>query len=301
MPPPFTSSVACSAICGHPPGSSLSSPFSVSLQSASLRKPGRRKPLRLTPRSVIPPYNSSSTRSRRRRASSALARSGTSAPISSTRPSLRSPAKLQDGDVVEIDAGTYGCTEQSIVWNANNITVIGVGGRAVFNATGCTISRDKGIFNPRGTNMIIDNIGFIGVQGPEPQRRGYPARWRWLRLHHPLLLREQPERCPADARRARQHRHRPQRVQRQRELCQRVGMRAQHLYQQPNGREQLRAAVQLFARCANTGHEVKSRAQVNYILYNRLADEATGNASYGVDISNGGLTYIVGNVIQKGP
>jgi hypothetical protein len=56
-----------------------------------------------------------------------------------------------------------------------------------------------------------------------------------------------------------------------------------------------------YSHDANTGHEVKSRAQVNYILYNRLADEATGNASYGLDISNGGLTYIIGNVIQKGP
>src|ERR1700723_1193913 len=27
--------------------------------------------------------------------------------------------QLQDGDVVEIDSGTYGCAEQSIVWSAN--------------------------------------------------------------------------------------------------------------------------------------------------------------------------------------
>ena len=80
--------------------------------------------------------------------------------------------RLRDGDVVEIDAGTYGCTEQSIVWNANNVTVIGVGGRAIFDATGCTISRDKGIFNPRGTNMIIDNIAFIGAQGPSRNDAG---------------------------------------------------------------------------------------------------------------------------------
>ena len=80
--------------------------------------------------------------------------------------------KLQDGDVVEIDSGTYGCTEQSIVWTANNITVIGVDGRATFNATGCVITGDKGIFNPRGTNMIIDNIAFIGVQGPSRNDAG---------------------------------------------------------------------------------------------------------------------------------
>ncbi|HEX7288445.1 MAG TPA: choice-of-anchor D domain-containing protein, partial [Candidatus Angelobacter sp.] len=34
---------------------------------------------------------------------------------------------------------------------------------------------------------------------------------------------------------------------------------------------------------------------------NRLSDEATGTSSYQINIPNGGLTYIIGNVIEQGP
>ncbi|MBA2611868.1 MAG: T9SS type A sorting domain-containing protein [Bacteroidetes bacterium] len=48
------------------------------------------------------------------------------------------------------------------------------------------------------------------------------------------------------------------------------------------------------------GHELKSRANVNYILYNRFSNEASGTASRELDIPNGGLTVVMGNVIQQG-
>jgi hypothetical protein len=49
------------------------------------------------------------------------------------------------------------------------------------------------------------------------------------------------------------------------------------------------------------GHLVKTRAANNFILYNRITDEAEGSASYEVDIPNGGNSYLIGNVLQKGP
>jgi hypothetical protein len=51
---------------------------------------------------------------------------------------------------------------------------------------------------------------------------------------------------------------------------------------------------------AQVGHEVKSRASVNYIEYNRITNE-TGNASYEIDIPNGGTSYIIGNMVEQGP
>ena len=47
------------------------------------------------------------------------------------------------------------------------------------------------------------------------------------------------------------------------------------------------------------GHLLKSRAKANYILYNRFSGE-DGLDSYEIDLPNGGLAIIVGNVIQKG-
>jgi hypothetical protein len=36
-------------------------------------------------------------------------------------------------------------------------------------------------------------------------------------------------------------------------------------------------------------------------LYNRLADERGGTSSYIIGLSNGGPTYIIGNIIEQGP
>ena len=50
---------------------------------------------------------------------------------------------------------------------------------------------------------------------------------------------------------------------------------------------------------ADTGNEIKSRAQNTYILYNRIADE-TAIPSYSIDIPDGGRSYVIGNVISQG-
>lgn len=50
---------------------------------------------------------------------------------------------------------------------------------------------------------------------------------------------------------------------------------------------------------ADKGHLLKSRAKNNFILYNRLTGE-DGFDSYEIDLPNGGLAVLVGNLIQKG-
>jgi hypothetical protein len=52
---------------------------------------------------------------------------------------------------------------------------------------------------------------------------------------------------------------------------------------------------------AMVGHNVKSRALRNEISYNRIVDERDGASSYAIDLPDGGLSYVVGNVIQQGP
>jgi hypothetical protein len=56
-----------------------------------------------------------------------------------------------------------------------------------------------------------------------------------------------------------------------------------------------------YSHHARIGHNVKSRAIANYILYNRIMDEASGTSSYAIDLPNGGITYLIGNLIQQGP
>jgi hypothetical protein len=56
-----------------------------------------------------------------------------------------------------------------------------------------------------------------------------------------------------------------------------------------------------YSHHAKIGHNVKTRARENYILYNRLMDEANGTSSYVVDIPDAGTSYLIGNLIQQSP
>ena len=49
------------------------------------------------------------------------------------------------------------------------------------------------------------------------------------------------------------------------------------------------------------GHLLKSRAKENHILYNMIRDGSEGEASYEVDLPNGGLATLIGNVISQSP
>ncbi len=50
---------------------------------------------------------------------------------------------------------------------------------------------------------------------------------------------------------------------------------------------------------ARVGHLVKSRALVNRILYNRITGQ-DGTDSYEIDLPNGGVSDVIGNVIEQG-
>ncbi len=52
---------------------------------------------------------------------------------------------------------------------------------------------------------------------------------------------------------------------------------------------------------AQVGHELKSRALANTLQNNVFADGPTGTASYDIDLPNGGVDLIQNNVIEKGP
>ena len=54
-----------------------------------------------------------------------------------------------------------------------------------------------------------------------------------------------------------------------------------------------------YSHDSRQGHLVKSRANTSYILYNRITEQ-TGQGSYQVQFAQGGLSFVVGNLIEKG-
>jgi hypothetical protein len=214
--------------------------------------------------------------------------------------------RLAAGDVVEIDAGTYKC-EQSIVITASNITLIGIGGRAVFDATGCTITGDKGILNPRGTNLIVDNLEFVGAKGKSGNDAGirydgagylYITHSYFHDNQNGILYTPTPKNVNLNFASTTDI------VIDHSEFSHNgSGSGSTHNIYISSADAQANSFVMRYSYShdAVVGHEVKSRAKSNYILNNRLEDGANGNASYQIDIPQGGLTYITGNYIQKGP
>jgi hypothetical protein len=55
-----------------------------------------------------------------------------------------------------------------------------------------------------------------------------------------------------------------------------------------------------YSHHAKIGHNVKSRARENVLLYNRIMDENDGTSSYAIDLPDGGLSFLIGNLIQQG-
>jgi hypothetical protein len=204
---------------------------------------------------------------------------------------------VHDGDIVEIDAGVYKC-DAGVRWTRNLLTLVGVGGRAVLDATGCGVPGGKGIWNPYGAGMVVANIEFTGATvgdangaGIRYDGSGYLYITNcYFHDNQEGILYTPDERAVANSDIVIDHTEFAHNG---------AGNGLSHnLYINRGNSLVMRFS---YSHDAVVGHQLKTRLPINYILYNRLADEDDGNGSYEIDVPNGGLTYIIGNVIQKGP
>jgi hypothetical protein len=193
----------------------------------------------------------------------------------------------QDGDVVEIDAGVYAADVAS--WYQNNLTLRGVGGFAHLRANGAN-AQGKAIWVIAGNNTVVENIEFSEITVPDQNGAGIRQDGRDLVVCNGYfhdsdegilggvgdVLIEYSEFARNGFGDGQSH----------------------NMYILEADRFTLRHS---YIHHARIGHNVKTRARENYILYNRIMDESTGNSSYAVDIPNGGLSFVIGNLLQQGP
>ncbi|HEX9625691.1 MAG TPA: Ig-like domain-containing protein [Acidiferrobacterales bacterium] len=201
----------------------------------------------------------------------------------------------QAGDVVEIDAGVY--DDDIAIWRQNDLTLRGVGGRAHLRATrqiayssGDDQANGMGIWVTRGRNMRVENIEFSGASVADQNGAGIRVQSLDLTVCNGYfhdnengilgggghLLIEYSE--FAGNGRGDGYTH--------------------NMYIDDGDKLTLRHS---YSHHAKIGHNVKTRARENYILYNRIMDEVSGSASYQIDVPDGGLTYVIGNLVQQGP
>ena len=196
-----------------------------------------------------------------------------------------------DGDTILIDAaGTY--IGDRCYIRANNLTIQGINGRPHLLAPANGWALDgKGLWNVDGKNTTIDNIEISGVWQPS---NGAAIRFEGQNL----TLRKCYFHDNNDG------------ILTNETNIGNILIEYSEFDHNGDGSGQTHNIYinkadsftmrYCYSHNAKVGHLVKSRAFVNYILYNRLSDEE-GTASYELDIPVGGTTYVVGNVIEQGP
>ena len=195
-----------------------------------------------------------------------------------------------NGDTVNIAAGVY--PSDVARWQANDLLLRGVGGMAHLESNGMGWG-GKGIWVIQGDRTTVEWIEFSECSVPDENGAGIRQEGHHLTVRHCYFHDNENGILAGDVNPS--------------------SIRIEHTEFDHNGfgdgfthNLYINHVDSLIFRYnyshhAHVGHELKSRAHVNVIEYNRFSNEATGDASREVDLPNGGTAYVIGNVIQQGP
>ncbi|HRG69635.1 MAG: right-handed parallel beta-helix repeat-containing protein [Saprospiraceae bacterium] len=194
---------------------------------------------------------------------------------------------VADGDSILIDAAEY--KKDVCLWKAHNLTFIGVGGYAHLNAEG-TAYGGKAIWVITGNFNRLEFIEFSNCSVVDRNGAGIRLEGTSLTVSHCYFHNNQDGILAGDNPAS--------------------DVVIEYTEFSHNGAgdgyshnlyiNHLRSLTFKFnyVHHAYYGHELKSRAYTNVILYNRITNE-DGDASYEIDLPNGGPALIMGNVIQQ--
>lgn len=196
----------------------------------------------------------------------------------------------RDGDVVEIDAGTY--VGDVAHWRADRLTLRAVGGAVRLLANGASVD-GKGIWFTTGRDTTVEGITFSGAIGPHGNGSGI--------RHHGLGLTVRYCRFEDNEMGLLTHNDPRDEVLVEFSVFTRSGPGPRHNHNVYIGRASRFTMRGSYVHHGKVGHNVKSRASVTRLLYNRIMDEHDGYSSYAVDLPDGGDALLLGNLIQQGP
>ncbi len=199
-------------------------------------------------------------------------------------------AAAADGDTIELEAGDH--VGQAAVITQQRLRLRGVGGHARLIANGAH-AEGKALLVVRGGQVQIEQLEFRGARVPDGNGAGIRFESGRLHLRHCAFFDNENGLLASNLASA----------QLVIEACE-FGDAPRHegslhhlLYVGRIGRLKLEGC-----RFSGgwRGHLVKSRAARNHILCNQLTDGDNGQASYELDLPNGGLAWVVGNLIEQG-
>lgn len=204
-------------------------------------------------------------------------------------PTIAAAARLaKDGDIVEIQAGEYhGDVAQ---WPQKSLTIRGVGGHARIIAAGQNVA-GKGIWVIQNGNFTVENIDFIGARVYDKNGAGIRFENGQLTVRNCLFYDNQ------NGILANRSANSTIQIEDSEFGYNGSGDGLSHnIYV---GQVASLTVTGSYFHHANIGHLLKSRAAKNDIRYNRITDEDGGRTSYELDLPNGGVSLVIGNLIQQ--
>jgi len=194
-------------------------------------------------------------------------------------------AAARSGDSVEIDAGDY--VADVAVWRQHYLTIRGRGGKVRLIAAGAS-AEGKAIWVIGGKEITVENIIFTGAKVSDQNGAGIRFEHGKLIVRKCAFLNNENGILTSNDPKA--------------ELVIENsefgfgGGQSHNLYV---GHIKKLTVTGSYFHHASVKHLLKSRAGESFIFYNRLTDEIGGIASYELEFPNGGLAYVMGNIIEQ--
>lgn len=206
-------------------------------------------------------------------------------------------AAAKDGDTVEITGNTTYKGDVCYI-SRNNLTIRGVNGRPKIDAAGRNAG-GKGVYVVTGSNVVVDNLEIYGAKVYDQNGAAFRLEGTNFTLRNSFLHDNENG------------------------ILSNANVNSDILIEYSEfghngfgdgqshnlyiGHVKSLTFRYSYSHDANVGHNLKSRAITNSILYSRFSSQnpgetsstASGQPSYEIDIPNGGTSYIIGNVIQQ--
>lgn len=206
-------------------------------------------------------------------------------------------AKAQAGDIVEIDGSkTYSGDVCAIT--ASDLTIRGVNGRPKIDAAGKN-AQGKAIWVVKGNNIKIENVEMYGAKVPDKNGAALRLEGTNFTLRSSFL--HDNENGILSGANANSN------VVVEYSEFGYNGAGDGYSHNLYIGNVASLVFRFNYSHDANVGHNLKSRAKLNTITYNRFSSTPAGQTgstksgkpSYEIDLPNGGTSYVIGNVIHQ--
>lgn len=203
-------------------------------------------------------------------------------------------AAAKSGDIVEITGNaTYSGDVCGI--SVSNLTIRGVNGRPKIDAAGKN-AMGKGIWVVSGSNVVIENVEMYGAKVPDQNGAALRLEGTNFTLRN-SFLHDNENGILTGA-------NTSSNILVEYSEFARNGYGTGYTHNLYIGNVGSLTFRYNYSHDAHGGHNLKSRARVNTITYNRFSSTPAGQEgarkpSYEIDIPNAGTAYVIGNVIQQ--